>query len=191
MRSTSPLRRRNGASRLELRNPSSTSRLSTSELPFRESPQTRKRGPTKWISRPGRALPKRMRTQIRIRKQHVMRQPTTRRAFRTGAGLRRGGTSTASSPADRVGDCDRASCCESSIVRCIDCTASRRIILIRTFLIALRFAVGSQCPKFDSQTAMRYRVNYSLVTLGSRHGSLFANCRTATMTFPTLLTPTL
>ena len=27
---------------------------------------------------------------------------------------------------------------------------------------ALRFAVGSQCPKLDSQTAMRYRVNYSL-----------------------------
>ena len=29
-------------------------------------------------------------------------------------------------------------------------------------VFALRFAVGSQCPKFDSQTAMRYRVNYSL-----------------------------
>ena len=27
---------------------------------------------------------------------------------------------------------------------------------------ALRFSVCSQCPKFDSQTAMRYRVNYSL-----------------------------
>ena len=42
-------------------------------------------------------------------------------------------------------------------VRCIDCTASQTIFLIRTFLLCV-----SQCPKFDSQTAMRYRVNYSL-----------------------------
>ena len=34
---------------------------------------------------------------------------------------------------------------------------------------ALRFAVGSQCPKFDSQTAMRYRVNYSLPRVNQQY----------------------
>ena len=48
-----------------------------------------------------------------------------------------------------------------NLVRCIDCTASQMIFFDSHFF-ALRFAVGSQCPKFGSQTAMRYRVNYSL-----------------------------
>ena len=93
MPSTSPLPRRNGATRLEHRVPSSTSRLSTSLLPFRESLPTPKAAP------PSRS--------------HVHRF------------------------ADDSFD---------------------------SHFFALRFAVGSQCPKFDSQTAMRYWVNYSLHT---------------------------
>ena len=60
---------------------------------------------------------------------------------------------------DRAGDCDRASCCESSAMHRLHRFAND---FFDSHFFALRFAVGSQCPKFDSQTAMRYRVNYSL-----------------------------
>ena len=44
---------------------------------------------------------------------------------------------------------------------------------------ALRFAVGSQCPKFDSQTAMRYRVNYSLRLVSKYDKPRHRFCRVA------------
>ena len=62
-------------------------------------------------------------------------------------------------PADRACDCDRASCCESCAMHRLHRFADD---FFDSHFFALRFAVGSQCPKFDSQTAMRYRVNYSL-----------------------------
>ena len=60
---------------------------------------------------------------------------------------------------DHAGDCDRASCCESSAMHRLHRFADD---FFDSHFFVLRFAVGSQCPKFDSQTAMRYRVNYSL-----------------------------
>ena len=64
-------------------------------------------------------------------------------------------------PADRAGDidCDRESCCESGAMHRLHRFADD---FFDSHFFALRFAVGSQCPKFDSQIAMRYRVNYSL-----------------------------
>ena len=49
-------------------------------------------------------------------------------------------------------------------VRCAVATFRLRFFFDSHFF-ALRFAVVSQCPKFDSQTAMQNRINYSLACL--------------------------
>ena len=48
---------------------------------------------------------------------------------------------------------------------------------------ALRFAVGSQCPKFDSQTAMRYWVNYSLHNKLLEKESTYTLCESSVMLY--------
>ena len=130
MRSTSPLPRRNGATRLEHRVPSSTSRLSTSLLPFRESFPTRKRGPTKY------SLSSCPETNARSDQETAHYSKPLKREFRTGAGLRRGGTSSfrlAIAIAQAA----------ANLVRCIDWTASQMIFLIRTFLLCVSQLVRS------------------------------------------------
>ena len=161
MRSTSPLPRRNGATRLKHRVSSSTSRLSTSLLPFRESLPTRKHGPTKKISLS--SCPETNARSAQIRKLRVISSKPLDASSgpRTGAGLRRGGTSSFRLIVLAIAIAQLAAANLHYVVRCIDCTASQMIFFDSHFF-ALRFAVGSQCPKFDSQTAMRYRVNYSL-----------------------------
>ena len=104
---------------------------------------------------PCQAVPKRMRAQIR--KLRVISSLSTRVQDRRLAAPWR----HQQFPADCAGDidCDRESCCESGAIH-----RSQRFAddFFDSHFFALRFAVGSQCPKFDSQTAMRYRVNYSL-----------------------------
>ena len=134
MRPTSPLPRRNGATRLEHRVPSSTSRLSTSLLPFRESLPTRKRGHTPSRSS-CRAVQKRIRARAQIGKLRVISvvNHSTGVHIRTGAGLRHGGTGSFRLIELAIVIAQAA----ANLVRCIDCTASQLIFLIRTFLLCV------------------------------------------------------
>ena len=98
------------------------------------------------------AVPKRMRAQIR--KLHVI---SSNHSTRVQDRRRAAPWRHQQFPADRAGDCDR---CESSAMHRLRRFADH---FFDSHFFALRFAVGSQCPKFDSQTAMRYQVNYSLL----------------------------
>ena len=155
MRSTSPLPRCNGAA---------SPRTSSSFFPFetvdslltqvRESLPTWKRGPPS--GSPCRAVPKRMRAQIR--KLRVISSKPLDASSGPAPGC------AGAAPAVSGWSCWRLRsiaqlCCESCAMHRLHRYADD---FFDSHFFALRFAVGLQCPKFDSQTAMRYRVNYSL-----------------------------
>ena len=114
------------------------------------------------------------------------RQKTTRREFRTGTGLRRGGTSSFVT-SNRAGDCDRGGCCDSSAMYRLQRFADD---FFDSHFFALRFTVGSQCPKFDSHAAMRCRVSLLLpgMSLLWKFG-LHVQCEDAFSSVPSLHFP--
>ena len=140
MRSTSPLPRRNGATRLEHRVPSSTSRLSTSLLPFPESLPTPKTRPHQVDLPVELSTRNELLMRAQIRKLRAISSKPARHEFRTGPRLRRGGTSSfrliVLAP---IGIAQAA----ANQVRCIDCTASQMIFWFALFCSAFRswFAV--------------------------------------------------
>ena len=139
MRSTSPLPRRNGATRLEHRVPSSTSRLSTSLLPSRKSSNAK--------TRPHQVdLPVELsRNECALRSGNCALS-TENHSKRVQDRRRAAPWRHQQFPADRAALAIAIAQAAANLVRCIDCTASQMIFFDSHFF-ALRFAVGSQCPK--------------------------------------------